>query len=125
MRNDNPSNLNFCYLNINSVRNKFTDLQTIINKNADLVSIAETKLDASFPSAQFTLEGYHTPYRLDINNKSGGILVYVKSSIPSRCLCYEELRISIQPIPFEINLTKKKWLVISIYRPSSQNSEYL
>ena len=124
MRNDNPSNLNFCYLNINSVRNKFTDLQTIINKNADIVSIAETKLDASFPSAQFTLEGYHTPYRLDINNKSGGILVYVKSSIPSRCLCYEELRISIQATPFEINLRKEKWLVISIYRAPSQNREY-
>ena len=29
LRNDNPSNLNF-YLNINSVRNKFTNLQTII-----------------------------------------------------------------------------------------------
>ena len=123
MRNDNPSNLNFCYLNINSVRNKFTDLQTIINKNADLVSIAETKLDASFPSAQFTLEGYHTPYRLDINNKSGGILVYVKSSIPSRCFCYEELHISIEANPFEINLKKEKCLVISIYHPPSRNSE--
>ena len=124
MRNDKPSNLNFCYLNINSVRNKFTDLQTIINRNVDIVLIAETKLDASFSSAQFTLEGYHTPYRLDINNKSGGILVYVKSSIRSRCLCYEELRISIQAIPFEINLIKEKWLVVSIYRPSLQNSEY-
>ena len=124
MRNDKPSNLNFCYLNVNSVRNKFTDLQTIINRNVDIVLIAETKLDASFSSAQFTLEGYHTPYRLDINNKSGGILVYVKSSIRSRCLCYEELRISIQAIPFEINLIKEKWLVVSIYRPSLQNSEY-
>ena len=37
-------------LNNNSVRNKFTDLQTIINGNVDIVSIAETKLDASFPS---------------------------------------------------------------------------
>ena len=98
MRNDKPSNLNFCYLNINSVRNKFTDLQTIINRNVDIVLIAETKLDASFSSAQFTLEGYHTPYRLDINNKSSGILVYVKSSIPSRFFCYEELRISKQTI---------------------------
>ena len=123
LRSDNPSNLDFCYLNINSVRNKFTDLQTIINGNVDIVSIAETKLDASFPSAQFTLERYHTPYRPDIN-KSGGILVYVKSSIPSHCLCYEELLISMQAIPFEINLTKEKWLVISIYRPPSQNSEY-
>ena len=108
LRNDNLSNLNFCYLNINSARNKFTDLQTIISGNVDIVSIAETRLDASFPSAQFTLEGYYTPYHLDINNKSGGILVYVKSSILSRCLCYEELRISIQAIPLEINLRKEK-----------------
>ena len=43
------------------------------------------KLYASFPSAQFTLEGYNTPYRRD-TKKSGGILVYVKSSTPSRCL---------------------------------------
>ena len=106
------------------MRNKFTDLQTIINGNVDIVSIAETKLDASVPSAQFTLEEYHTAYGLDTNNKSGGILLYLKSSIPSRCLCYEELRISIQVIPFEINLRKEKCLVISIYRPPSQNSEY-
>ena len=105
------------------MRNKFTDLQTITNGNVDIASIAETKLDASFPSTQFTLEGHHTPYRLDIN-KSGGILAYVKYSIPSRCFYYKELRISKQAIPFEINLRKKKWLVISIYRPPSQNSEY-
>ena len=106
------------------MRNRFTDLQTIINGNVDIVSITETKLDASFPSAQFTLEGYQTPYRLDINNKSGGILVYVKSSIRSRCLSFEELFVSIQAIPFEINLRKEKWLVVSIYRSASQNSEY-
>ena len=69
------------------MRNKFTDLQTIINGNVDIVSVAETKLDASFPSAWFTLEGYHIPNCRDINNKSGGILVYAKSSIPSRFLC--------------------------------------
>ena len=124
LRNDNPSNLNFCYLNINSVRNKFTDLQIIINGNVDIVSIVEAKLDASFPSAQVTLKGYHAPYRPDINNKSGGILVYVKASIPSPCLSFEELCISIQAIVSEINLRKEKWLVISIYRPPLQNSEY-
>ena len=106
------------------MRNKFTDLQTIINGNVYIVSVAETKLDASFPSAQFTLEGYHISYRLIINNKSGGILVYVKSSISSRCLFFEELCISIQAIPFEINLRKEKWLVISIYRPPSQIAKY-
>ena len=63
--------------------------------------MAELKLD--------TLGGYHTPYRLDINNKSGGILVYVKSLIPSRCLSYKELCISIQLITFDVNLRKEKW----------------
>ena len=87
-------------------------IQTIINGNVDVVSIAELKLD--------TLEGYHTPYRLDTNNKSGGILVYAKSLIPSSCLSYKELCISIQLIPFDINLRKE----ISIYRPPLQNSEY-
>ena len=60
LRNDNPCNLHFSYLNINSVRNKFTDLETIINGNAHIVSIAsiaETNSDASFSSAQLILEG--------------------------------------------------------------------
>ena len=84
----------------------------------------ETKIDASFPSAQFVVEGYHSPYRLDASNRSGGILVYVKSSIPSLCLSCENLCDSIQPVPFEINLRKEKWLMISIYHPPSHNSEY-
>ena len=64
------------------------------------------------------------PYRLDVSNRSGGILVYVKSSIPLRRLSCENLCDSIQAVPFEINLKKEKWLVISIYRPPSHNSEY-
>ena len=51
LKNVNLFNSNFCYLNISSVRNKFTDLQTIVNGNVDIISIAETKLEASFPSA--------------------------------------------------------------------------
>ena len=124
LRRANPDNLNFCYLNINSVRNKFTDFQEIINGNVDVASTAEAKIDASFSSAQFVLEGYHSPYRLDISSRSGGIFVYVKSLIPSRRLSCENLCDSIQAVPFEIILRKEKWLVISIYRSPSQNSEY-
>ena len=58
LRSTKPSNLNFCYLNNNSVRNNFTDFQEI-NGNVDVVSIAETKLDASFPSTQLVFEGCH------------------------------------------------------------------
>ena len=86
--------------------------------------IAETKIDASFTTAQFLLDNYHQRFRLDINSKSGGILVYVKSSVPSRKLKCDVLLKSIQAIPFELNLRKEKWLVISIYWPPSQDSEF-
>ena len=55
------------YLNINSLRNKITQLREICGKaKTDLLSIDETKLDASFPDAQFHLEGYqYPPFRQD------------------------------------------------------------
>ena len=57
------------YLNINSIRNKFDDLKLIIDENVDILCIAETKIDESFPTAQFILPGYHKSYRLDITDK--------------------------------------------------------
>ena len=124
LRLNNPNNLTFSYININSVRNKFDSLQEIVMGKVDILVVAETKIDASFPTAQFSAERYHKPYRLDVSEKSGGILVYISSSIPSRQLHYKNLNLSIQAVPFEINLRKDKWLVISVYRPPSQNSEY-
>ena len=67
LRLDNPKNLTFSYLNINSVRNKFDSLQEIVMGKVDILIVAETKIDASFPTAQFSAEGYHKPYRLDVS----------------------------------------------------------
>ena len=108
LRNENPSNKNFCYLNINSVRSKSSNLQKVINRNGDIVSIAETKVDAFFPSAQVVLCGYHLPYCMDVS---------------CRLTC-GNLCDSIQAIPFEINLRKEKWLLISVSRPPTQDREY-
>ena len=122
LRCKNPSNLNFANLNINSIKNKLENSIEIINENVDIFTIAETKLDGSFPTAQFEIKGYYLPFRLDITNKSGGLLVYIKSSVPCRKLPCENSFNSIQAIVFEINLRNEKWLVISIYRPPSQDS---
>ena len=104
----------FAYLNINSIRNKFNNLQEVIKGNIDVFMIAETKIDGSFATAQFLLGNYDYPFRLDINSKSGDILVYVKPSFPSRkqkCVVWLK---SLQVIPFELNLRKEKWMMISI-----------
>ena len=53
-----------------------------------------------------------------MTKQSRGLLVYIKSSIPSRQLSYGIICDSIQAIPFEINLRQEKWLVISILSPA-------
>ena len=101
---------------MNSITNKFENLQEIIKQNADVLAVAETKIDASFQSTQIFLERYRSLYRLDISHKSGGLLVYVKATIPFRQLSLLKFQFRIQALPFELNLRKEKWLVISIYR---------
>ena len=71
-------------LNINSIRNKFKFLEKDICANLDILLISETKLDDSFPSAQFLLDGFSKPYRLDRCSNGGGILLYIRDDIPSR-----------------------------------------
>ena len=55
LRTHNHSNIIISYLNINSIRNKFDDLKLIIDENVDILCIAETRIDGSFPKAQSTL----------------------------------------------------------------------
>ena len=75
-------------LNINSLAPKFEQLKMVIGKNLDILTIQETKLDSSFPSGQFILDGYSEPYRLDRNRNGGGVIIYVREDIPSKLQTY-------------------------------------
>ena len=77
-----------------------------------------------FPNAQFLLPGFHESLRLDINHQNGGILVYIKDSLPSKILRKFKLLSNIQIISFKINLRKEKWLFVSKYKPPSQSNQY-
>ena len=56
-------------------------LEEIIKDKIDIYLSSETKLDSSFPSRQFTIKGYSTPFRLDRNQNGGGhYFTYVKTS---------------------------------------------
>ena len=108
LRIHNHSNITFSYLNINSIRKKFDDLKLLINEKVDILCIAKTKIDESFPTAQFHLSGYHKHYRLDISVKRGALLIYIKARLPSRLLSNRISPKDIQAIPFELNLRKEK-----------------
>ena len=60
------------HININSIRNKFESLKILIKGNLDIIVITETKIDETFPSRQFAIEGYALPFRLDRNADDGG-----------------------------------------------------
>ena len=102
LRLKNAGNLIFSYLNINSTRNKFENLCKLVTGNVDILCIAETKLDSSFPRRP----GFHKPLRMDVSSRRGGLLVYIRSSLPSKMLTKSKLLSYIQIIPFELNLRK-------------------
>ena len=64
-------------------------------------------MDSSFPKAQFYIEEYATPFRLDRDINGGGLLLYIRENIPASLLNSDLL---IDGFLVELNLRKKKWL---------------
>ena len=78
--------------------------------------ISETKLDETFPAAQFSLQGFCDPYRFDRNRNGGGITLYIREDTPSR-LTEKKLRNNSEYFFDEITLRKKKQLLCCSYNP--------
>ena len=76
----------------------------------DILLISETKIDSSFPTAQFLINGF-TTYRRDRNRNGGGILLYIREDIPLHTADV------IEGFYIEINIRKKKWLRGCSYNP--------
>ena len=94
---------------MNSICNKHSDLFSIIDSNVETVTIAETKLDSSFLSAQFIVDGNSAPYRKDRNANGGGLLVCIKEVIPSCELKnHPPMSNSFDAIVIKINFSKVK-----------------
>ena len=70
-------------LQINSLRNKFDFLKEEVTGYVDILLITESKLDNSFLTAQFQINGFRSRYRPDRKAHAGEILLYVTEDIPS------------------------------------------
>ena len=71
-----------CHLNVNGIRNNFECIKTLTEGKIDTFVVSETKLDSSFPSSQFSLDGFSDPLRRDRNKQGRGILIYFRNDIP-------------------------------------------
>ena len=108
-------------ININSIRHKFDCLKTIVRENIDILVITETKLNDSFPTIQFAIEGYALPFRYDRKNaEGGGVLVYVREDIPCKEIKDPSTE-NLEGITIEINLRKTKWLLFGGYNNNKVN----
>ena len=88
--------------------------------NEILPEFIGVKLDETFPTSQFIIEGFIRPFRLDRNKNGGGLLVYIKEGTPVKQLLNYNFPPGIEAIAVEINLKKQKWLLLCMYRPPSQ-----
>ena len=103
-----PKKVCLSHININSIKNKLDSLFEFTYDLVNFLAVSGAKLDSSFPTGQFNLLGFRTPYRKDFLAKSGGLLVYVNSNIPSKVLKIPDCPSDIQVILVEINLKKRK-----------------
>ena len=118
LRKRHPNNITLGYININSIRSKLDNLNQYINGSLNILAIAETKIDSSFPTSQFHIKGMKKPYRLDIYDKSGGLLVYVDMNITSVEIKPKTLTDkNFQAVFVEIRLQKQSFLLVCVYRP--------
>ena len=117
----NLNRLIFGQININSIRNTFELLFSLVSNNIDVLLISETKIDNTFPVSQFCVPGYSVPFRLDRTGIGGGIMLYVKEHIPCRMLSKFTFEKEIEAFVIEINLRKVKWLLVCSYNPNFCN----
>ena len=82
----NPNKIIIENLNINLLLNTFEQSKDIVMQYIDILALTETKLDATFTKAQFLLNGFSEPYRLDRSRNGGAVMIYIHENVPSKLL---------------------------------------
>ena len=76
--------------------------------DVDILAIAESKLDDSFPSEQFSIPNYKL-HRQDKDNHGGGIMIYVNGCIPHRLIKdHTRVYMGIEFMTLEISVKSSK-----------------
>ena len=88
LRVKNDSNPIVAYLNINSLGEKINHLREICKESPiDILCVDETKIDSTYPDAQFKINDYQfPPFRRDRNKYGGGKIVFIRQGLITRRL---------------------------------------
>ena len=128
LKKENPNNPNIAYLNINSLREKIIRLQEICLKGfIYILCVDETKLDNSYPNAQFHIDGYQfPPFRRDKDKHGRRKMVFLWNGIISKRIeSIEEKESETIYVDVTLEISKKKWCITFASRPQRNNNRVM
>ena len=106
------------HLNVNSIFSKLHEVSQLLDKNFDLISFNETKLDESIPISFYCNSNYNM-LRLDRNRHGGGLLVFIKKD-------YDFIQgvhcKGIESVHFQLKISNDFYNFVCCYKPPSQNN---
>ena len=91
------------------MRNKSDLFVDQIKGNIDVLVISEEKLDQSLTFGQFTITDFFSPFRRDLDQSDGCLMVFLREDIPTKLLPFEHE--PIEGTVKDLNFLKKKWLL--------------
>ena len=115
----NVNNTIIAHLNINSFRNKFVFAEEIIQV-FDIFLVSECKLDNTFPTNLFKINGYNI-FKYDRKRFGGGLFLYVNERVSCRLLQGHPNFSNLELLVLEIYQNNRKWLFLGVCRPPNQN----
>ena len=87
----------------------------------DYFVVSKTRLDSSFPSAQFHTSGYEVRAQRERDKNGGGLIKFVRKGFICKRLKKLQPKSS-EVICSEFTISNKKWICFSVYRPPTQNN---
>ena len=131
IRIKNKKGLVIAYLNINSIGNKVEPLKIMISKYVDIPTIPGTKIDETFTTSQFMIEGFEEPFRKDRNKNGGGDPIYARDGIHVKELKKYKFPNDIETGNTEVKRRKRMATsryfahISPIYRPPTKCKNYV
>jgi hypothetical protein len=109
-------------ININSIRNKFHNIAPILNEQeVEILVVNETRLTKHDDDCLYQNPFYHMFRRDRGTDSGGGIIVYIKKTIKTERVCYDQDDEIISLIFCPNN--KSKVALIASYRPPNKDNE--
>ena len=106
-------------LNINFLYPKFDPLIDIVKESVDILVVSETKLDDTFTTAQFQIEGFQEPIRIDRNKNGGGIMIYIRDGLDAKEIKCHRLK-TVEGTFIKLVIRNSKWLIMAGYNPDKK-----